>query len=477
MKGLKKIFSQIDLTSGSPYKVLLFFTIPLLIYQLLSSSFSLVNSIVLKNTVGGDSVAAINATSSISLLLFQFAFGCSSGFTIMISEVFGKKDLDKLKKVFHNAIYLCILLGIFITFIGSLCYKELLMFLKIDARYFDKASSYYQILLIGFVFVLLSNYLANVLRAIGDSFAPLVISFITTIINVILAFLLTGVLRLDTRGVAIATIIANIISVIISYLYINKKYSYLKHNGAMESVEWSLCGNMMKVGLPLGFQWSILFFGSFFQSRTVNAFGDGLATKAASCYSSFESYMVILYSSISASLLNYVGQNYGKRDLYRIRKGIKGTLFVNTIIWLVLFIGVFLCADYVPYIFLPEKEVNDPINGPIIIYYCSTYLKMISALFFLQGYLTVFRSVLQGIQKTFIPFVSGVAELVARIAVCALLPSIINPSNPISNESFVGVCFATPAAWFLSFMIMGIGVFYYMFHKKDILFNLNSSEN
>ena len=101
MKGLKKIFSQIDLTSGSPYKVLLFFTIPLLIYQLLSSSFSLVNSIVLKNTVGGDSVAAINATSSISLLLFQFAFGCSSGFTIMISEVFGKKDLDKLKKVFH----------------------------------------------------------------------------------------------------------------------------------------------------------------------------------------------------------------------------------------------------------------------------------------------------------------------------------------------------------------------------------------
>ena len=102
---------------------------------------------------------------------------------------------------------------------------------------------------------------------------------------------------------------------------------------------------------------------------------------------------------------------------------------------------------------------------------------MISALFFLQGYLTVFRSVLQGIQKTFIPFVSGVAELVARIAVCALLPSIINPSNPISNESFVGVCFATPAAWFLSFMIMGIGVFYYMFHKKDILFNLNSSEN
>ena len=467
MKTLKKIFKQVDLTVGNPYKALVLFTIPLLLYQLLSSSFSLINSIVLKNTVGGDSVAAINSTSSISLLLFQFAFGCSSGFTIMISEVFGKKDFTKLKQVFHNAIYLCLGLGLFISIVGTICYKDLLLFLQIDQRYLDKASNYYQILLIGFVFILLSNYLANVLRSIGDSFAPLVISFITTLINILLAFLLTGVIKLDTRGVAIATVVANILSVLISYIYINKKYTYFNSNKTFEKISWKSCGKMMKIGLPLGFQWSILFFGSFFQSRTINAFGDGLATKAASCYSTFESYLTILYSTISAALLNYVGQNYGKRDLTRIKTGLKGTLIINTLIWLVLLLTSFLFVDKVAYIFLPANELNDSVSGPTIIFYTSTYLKAIISLFFLQGYLTVFRSILQGIQKTLIPFISGVGELIGRIAICAFIPSLINPTNPLSNESYVGVCYATPAAWFFSFVIMGIGVMYYIGYKKD----------
>lgn len=473
MQTVKKIFKQIDLTIGSPYKALFFFALPLFLYQLLSSSFSLVNSLVLKQTVGGNSVAAINSTSSISLLIFQFAYGCSCGFTIMISEAFGKKDEQKLKKAFYNAIYLCIGIGTFITILGTFSYKALLTFLKIDSIYFEQAANYYQILLIGFIFALLSYYFANILRAVGDSFAPLVISFITTLVNIILAFLLTAVIKLDTRGVAIATVLSNFLSVVISFVYINKKYSYFKHQGFFEKIDWTLCFRMLRVGLPLGFQWSILFFGSFFQARTINAFGNGLATKAASCYSSFEGYITILFSTISNTLLNYVGQNFGKRDINRIKIGLKAMLITATIIWLILFASLYFIVDYVPYIFLPAGELNNYVEGPIIVFYCSTYLKTILSLFFLQGYLSIFRVVLQGIQKTMLPFISGIGELIARIAVCAILPTLINPNNPTSNESYIGVCFATPAAWLFSAIIMGIGVFYYLFHKKDCLFNLS----
>lgn len=471
MKKLKKMFGQIDLTSGSPGKVLLFFTIPLLIYQILNSSFSLINALVLKNTVGGDSVAAINSTISISLLLFQFAYGCSNGFAILIAENFGNKDLKKLKKVFYNGLYLCLALAVFISSIGLIFYKDLLVFLNIDQIYMDKASQYFQIMLIGFVFILLSNYLANVLRALGDSFAPLVIVIVTVLTNIIMAILLTGVIKLDTKGVAIATLIANAVTVLITYIYINKKYSYFKIENRLEKANLDICLNMLKVGLPLGFQWSILFLGSFFQSRTINSFGNGLATKAASCYSNFESYLQIIYSSISVALLNYVGQNYGKRDLMRIKKGIKGTLIVNTIIWLVLFATSFLFIDYVPYIFLPKNELIDSINGEKIIFYCSTYLKTIISLYFLQGYLVIFRSVLQGIQKTLIPFLAGVGELLGRILICFIIPSLINPNNPISDESYVGVCFATPTAWFISFAIMGIGVIYFIYRRNDKMIN------
>lgn len=379
--------------------------------------------------------------------------------------------MKNLKKVFHNGLYLCFALAVLISTLGLVFYKDLLGFLNIDQIYMDKASQYYQIMLIGFIFILLSNYLANVLRAIGDSFAPLVIVIVTVLTNIVMAILLTGVIKLDTRGVAIATLTANAVTVLVTFIYINKKYPYFKNENKLEKINLDICLKMLKVGLPLGFQWSILFLGSFFQSRTVNSFGDGLATKAASCYSTFESYIQILYSSISVALLNYVGQNYGKRDLTRIKKGIKGTLIVNTIIWLVLFATSFVFIDYVPYIFLPKNELSDSINGEKIVFYCSTYLKTIISLYFLQGYLLIFRSVLQGIQKTLIPFLAGVGELLGRIIICFIMPSLINPTNPISDESYVGVCFATPAAWFVSFVIMGIGVIYFIYRNNDKIMN------
>ena len=117
---------------------------------------------------------------------------------------------------------------------------------------------------------------------------------------------------------------------------------------------------------------------------------------------------------------------------------------------------------------MPKDEINDVINGPIIKYYCSTYLRIVVPCLLLQGILTISRSILQGLQKTLIPFLSGVGELVARLCICAILPSLINPTNPISDESFIGVCFSSPMAWFVSVLVMGGSALYYLNRKKKI---------
>ena len=465
---MMKFFKQIDLTKGKPWKVIILFAIPIFLSLVLSNAFSLINSLVLKTTVGGNSVTAISSTGSISAILFQFAYGCSGGFATLTSADYGNKDFKSVRKTFYNGIYLSLVIGFIITILGLLVYKDLLIFLDVDAIYFDKAAQYYFIILISFVFLLMSNYLANTLRAMGDSTAPLLISFFSTAINVVMAFLLTGVIRFDTRGVAIATVLANVVNVVVTIIYIFKKYDYLDLRNGLEKFDSKICSTLLKLGIPLGLQWSILFVGSFFQSKTVNGFGPE-ATKAAGCFSSIEGYLIMPISAIASAFLSFVGQNYGNTNIKRIKEGIGQAMLINIVTWIFIIICGFLIIDYVPYIFLPIEEVNDPVSGPLIKYYCSTYLKVVIPLMVFQGILTVCRSTLQGIQKPLIPFISGIGELFTRLSICLLLPSIVNPLNPLSNESFISVCFSNPGAWFTSILIMGGSTLYFYFNKTNEL--------
>ena len=184
MERIKKLFKPIDLTKGTPWKVILLFAIPILISSILGNAFSLINALVLKVTVGGDSVTAINSTGTISSILFNFAYGCSSGFAVVSSNKHGAKDEAGIKKTFYNSIILSIIIAFIIVVIGFCCYRQLLNILNIDEIYLERASNYYQIILISFIFMMLSNYCANFLRSIGNSSMPLVISLLSTILNI-----------------------------------------------------------------------------------------------------------------------------------------------------------------------------------------------------------------------------------------------------------------------------------------------------
>ena len=139
----------------------------------------------------------------------------------------GEHNENAIKKIFINAIFLVFLIGIIITIIGLIFYKDLITFLKVDAIYVDMAEQYYHLILLMFVFMLLSNYLSHFLRSMGDSIFPLFISIITTISNIAFAFLLTGVIKLNTRGVAIATALSNVVKVLNIFLFIFLKNTLL----------------------------------------------------------------------------------------------------------------------------------------------------------------------------------------------------------------------------------------------------------
>ncbi len=459
MNILKKIFQPIDLTKGTPWKVILLFAIPLLINSLLSNAFSIINALVLKATVGGSSVTAINQTGNISSILFNFAYGTTSGFAVLISNKCGSKDEEGIKKVFYNSIFLASIIAIFISIIGLLLYPTLFILLETDVSLVDKAGNYIEIILIAFIFMVLSNLFDSFLRALGNSIIPLIISFFCTLINIGFAFIFTGLIKLDTRGVAIATLLANFIHLLISAIYIYKKYPFLKTKIKDIKLDKKLNIDLLKLGLPLGFQWSILFIGSFVQAKKVNEFGI-IAQNAVSCYQSFEGYISVPLSVISTATLSYIGQNYGAKNDKRIKEGIKDSIIIDICSYIIIVIFGLTFAEKVPYIFLREEEVTER-----TIFYCATYLRTMIPFLICQGVLQISRSTLQGINKTTIPFISGIGELFARIIVCLFIPSLINPSNPLSDESYMGICFSTPFAWVISVLIMGGSVIYIVYIK------------
>ncbi len=461
LQAIQNFFKPIDLTKGKPWKVILIFAIPILISTILNSAFSLINALVLKVNVGGDSVTAINSTSPISSILFNFAYGCSSGFAVIASNQHGAKDDEGVKKSFYHSIFLSLVLALIIMAIGLIFYKDLLKLLNINERYLTKAGNYYQIILCSFIFMMLSNFLGNFLRAIGNSSIPLIISLGATLVNIGMAFLLTGPIHLDTRGVALATLSANLFNTSITLFYIYKKYPFLRLKKEDLKMEKSMIGSLLKMGLPLGLQWSILFVGSFIQAQKVNGFGD-LATKAVSCYSPMEGYLTIPLSVMASSLLSYVGQNYGAKEKQRIKNGIRDVFIIDMICYALIVIIGFIIIPNVPYIFLPKNELAGE-EGSKIMYYCSTYLKILIPFLIMQGIVQMSRSCLQGIKKPIIPFLSGIGELVARVVICLFIPGWINPSNPTSNESYLGICFSTPIAWVVSALIMGGSVIYIIF--------------
>lgn len=477
----KQIFQTQNLTTGIIWKKLIIFAIPIFISSLLGNAFSLVNSLVLKTTVGGDAVTAINVTGSISSLLFNFAYGCTSGFAVLISNKFGANDQLGIKKIYAHSLFISLIIGFFITILGIFLLHVLLDILNVADKFYSDAYNYFLIILIGFIFMVLSNLLGNLLRALGDSFFPLCVSLITTLLNIGLAFLFSGVIKLSTRGVAIATIASNLINVIITLIYLHKKHPYLNlklKDFKLEKVETF---DLLKMGIPLGLQWSILFIGSFIQSSQVNKFGvvldsnnveTSMASKAATCYSSIEGYLTMPLSTMSSALLSFVGQNYGAKEYGRIKKGIKDTFLIDVVIAIICLIIGLPLIKYVPYIFLPENEVNESIS-----YYCSMYLYAVIPSLILQGTLQLSRSTLQGIKKPLIPFLSGIGELCARAFVCFLFPVMINQANPLSDESYLGLCFSTPLAWLISVIIMGGSVIYFIFSKKSIFNYRNNSSS
>lgn len=433
-----------DMTRGNPAKLIILFSIPLLIGNIFQQFYSMVDTIIVGRYVGVDALAAVGSTGSMFFLINGFVVGITSGFAILVAQKFGAKDEKGLKHAVGSAIILSVLVIIIFT-VGSLLSADpLLRLMNTPENIFNDASTYIRIIYGGIFATLAYNMLSSILRALGDSKTPLYFLIISSVLNIILDLVFIINFKMGVAGAAYATIISQGFSALLCFFYMLKKYKILRLKKNDFKVTKDYYVTHLKIGIPMALQFSITAIGIMTVQGAINVFG---SVVIASYTASSKVQQIVMQPAITlgVAMATFCGQNLGAGDFHRIRKGVRKGVEISCITSLIAAIALMFGGKYFMSLFIENPSDEILRYGQLVFNY--------SAYFFVPlGLIFIYRNALQGMGQSFIPMMAGVFELIARAIVAFTLPKFIG---------FTGICLADPCAWLAASIPLGI-----VYYKK-----------
>ena len=436
-----------DMTKGNPLKIFIFFSIPLLIGNVFQQLYSMVDTIIVGRFVGVEALAAVGSTGSMFFLVNGMILGLTSGFGVLVAQKFGAKDDVAIKKAVASNIILTLVLTVFITIIALLVKNPLLRMMNTPDNIFDDASTYITVIFAGIITQALYNMAAGILRALGDSKTPLYFLMVSSIVNVILDLVFIINFKMGVAGAAYATNIAQGFSAVLCLIYSYKKFQVLRLKKEDFKVELSYYTKHLKVGVPMGLQFSVTAVGIIIVQSAINVFG---STVIASYTASSKVLQLVMQpaTSFGVTIANYAGQNLGAGRFDRIKSGMKIMNKVSIITSLLAGLVLIFLGKYFVRLFIENPTAEIFTYSQLVFNY--------SAVFFIPlGFIFVYRNVLQGMGESFMPMMAGVLELIARSIVAFTLPKYIG---------FTGICLSDPVAWISASVFLMIT--YYKKMKK-----------
>ena len=433
-KEMKKSSSPAkDLTVGSPMKLILGFAFPMFLGLLFQQFYSLVDTMILGKYLGVDPFAGVGSTGSLNFIVIGFCMGLCSGFSVPISQSFGAKDFPLLRKMVTNSVWLCTFFSVVITTLMLLFCRPVLTWMNTPENIFEYAYIYIFIIFAGIPCTILYNMTAAILRALGDSKSPIIFLAISSAINIGLDLLLIIVFRMGVDGAALATVVSQGVSGVISIIYIKKKFDIL----AMEKGDWKLerhlAGKLTGVGIPMGLQYSITGIGSVILQTAVNGLGS-IYVASMTAGSKINIFLACPFDALGQTMAPYAGQNIGARKLDRVGKGLRAACIIGFIVSGLMVIVVKLFGDQLTMLFLDEKD-------PVIMQNSTQFLIIVSAFYCLLTLVNTVRFTIQGMGFSSLAIIAGVMEMIARgIAGMLLVPAF----------GYLGACYSSPLAWLLA---------------------------
>lgn len=421
-----------DLTQGNVAKLLLFFAFPTLLSNVFQQFYNLADTAIAGYILGDNALVAIGASSTVNSLVLSFAWGLNGGFGIIIAQCFGAKDFKKLKKSVAISLSINVLFSLIVCIFGIFMSRPMLQALNTPAARLNEANSYISVILVFIIVPMLYNLEAVILRSLGDSKTPLYFLIFSSVLNIILDYVLIKFTQMGVKGAAVATVLAQLLSVILCFVVILKNFKIIRLKKNDFHFSASLFKNMMSAGMAMAVMNSIFSIGSIIMQGSINALGEDIIAAHLGSRKVAEMFMQPLVT-IGTACSTFVGQNYGALKIGRIKASIKYST-IYSLIW-----SVF--TFFILWFF--GGQIARLVTGSasqVVFDNTQMYLRINAPFYFVLGLLFTLRFSIQSVDRKMPPIISSSMELVSQIAAAYLF---------IPLWGYLGACIAEPLSWTL----------------------------
>lgn len=421
-----------DLTQGNVAKLLLFFAFPTLLSNVFQQFYNLADTAIAGHILGDNALVAIGASSTVNSLVLSFAWGLNGGFGIIIAQCFGAKDFKKLKKSVAISLSINVLFSLIVCIFGIFMSRPMLQALNTPAARLNEANSYISVILVFIIVPMLYNLEAVILRSLGDSKTPLYFLIFSSVLNIILDYVLIKFTQMGVKGAAVATVLAQLLSVILCFVVILKNFKIIRLKKNDFHFSASLFKNMMSAGMAMAVMNSIFSIGSIIMQGSINALGEDVIAAHLGSRKVAEMFMQPLVT-IGTACSTFVGQNYGALKIGRIKASIKYST-IYSLIW-----SVF--TFFILWFF--GGQIARLVTGSasqVVFHNTQMYLRINAPFYFVLGLLFTLRFSIQSVDRKMPPIISSSMELASKIAAAYLF---------IPLWGYLGACIAEPLSWTL----------------------------
>lgn len=422
-----------SMTEGSPAKLLLRFTIPMLIGNLFQQFYNMVDSIVVGRFVGSNALAAVGATGSLNFLFFAMSFGIAAGVGVVVSQYFGAERMDMVEKSIINGMYLLAAVSALMGVIGILSARWVLAALDTPEIILEDAVIYMRVSCAGILAIAAYNGVASVLRALGDSKTPLYFMVVACFINIGLDLLFVIGFEWSVFGVALATVIAQMAAAIGAFAYALYKIPYFHIKKENRPIRRDIISRCFTLGLPIALQNALIAFSCIFLQKVVNGFGESVVA-ANTALGRIEQLVQQPYNSLGAAITTYTGQNIGAGKIDRVKQGYKAAFWSVVVFSIIMFVPCQLFGEQIVGVFVTEPEV---------VAIGAKGLSITSFFYFFLGMIYVARSVLNGAGDAAFAMINGLMEVAGRVGFAV-------PLTKIPLIGVWGIFFTTGFTWALT---------------------------
>lgn len=396
-----------DMTQGNPVKEVLLFSVPMILASVFQQMYNAVDSIIVGQFVGANALAAVGAAFPAMFLAMSVLIGITMGVQIIISQLFGAGEHERMRATFATSIISLMILVVIASVIGYFASGTILELMNTPPEIIADSKAYLDEIFKGLIFMFLYNLYTSVLRGVGDSKTPLYFLIISSILNIVLDLVYVIQFGMGVRGVAVATVQSQAVSVILCIIYTNIHIPLFRLGLKDLRVDFGILRTVLRFGIPTAIQQSISAIGSMLVQGLVNSFG-ATAAAAFAAGNKVESFMMMPLINIANASSTYVAQNTGAGKLDRVRDGFKKVTVINVLITAAISIIPLTIPQYLMQIFISADETG-------VIEYGCLYLSTLFFFFFLQALMFSLSSFFRGVGDMNVSLAMSMIALFVRI--------------------------------------------------------------